>query len=222
MASRLQDVILRGLAADRPAAADVAPGTLYYSTDTATTDRCSDDGTTWETYADSAGLPAAHASTHYAAGSDPVDVTLLDGFPGGATTFLRDDGTFAAPAVTAVRKQITVVLNGGGVAITTGLKGFLSLPVSGTWKKWRILSVDAAVTSGSIVFDVWKDTYANYPPTVADTITASDKPTLSAATKAEGTALTGWTTAFTAGDVLGINVDSVSTVTEISFTLEYE
>lgn len=50
MASRLQDVILRGLAADKPLAADVAPGTLYYSTDTVVLERCSDAGTTWETY----------------------------------------------------------------------------------------------------------------------------------------------------------------------------
>ena len=34
------------------------------------------------------------------------------------------------------------------------------------------------MTSGSIVIDVWKDTYANFPPIVADTITASAKPTL--------------------------------------------
>jgi len=37
-----------------------------------------------------------HATTHYVTGNDPVDVTKLDGFPGGTTTFLRDDGTFAA------------------------------------------------------------------------------------------------------------------------------
>lgn len=50
MASRLQDVILRGTAAARPAATAVAPGTLYYSTDTQATDRS--NGTTWETYSD--------------------------------------------------------------------------------------------------------------------------------------------------------------------------
>lgn len=50
MASRLQDVILRGTAASRPLATVVAPGTLYFSTDTLTTDRS--DGTNWQTYAD--------------------------------------------------------------------------------------------------------------------------------------------------------------------------
>ena len=55
MASRLQDVILRGLAVDQPLATDVAPGTLWYSTDLGITERNSDDGTTWEDYTDGGG-----------------------------------------------------------------------------------------------------------------------------------------------------------------------
>jgi hypothetical protein len=50
MASRLQDVILRGTAASRPLATVVAPGTLYYSTDTFVTEQS--NGTTWLTYTD--------------------------------------------------------------------------------------------------------------------------------------------------------------------------
>jgi hypothetical protein len=57
MASRLQDVILRGTAAARPLATAVAKGTLYYSTDTQTTDQS--DGTNWNTYADGGGAAAA-------------------------------------------------------------------------------------------------------------------------------------------------------------------
>jgi hypothetical protein len=135
----------------------------------------------------------------------------------------RINGAWASlGAIPTVRRQITVVIDGGGAIITTGVKGYLSLPLSGTWKKWRILSIDSSVTSGSIVIDIWKDTYANYPPTVSDTITASDKPTASSVTKAEGSSLTGWTTAFTAGDVIGINVDSITSYTKVSVTLEYE
>ncbi len=50
MASRLQDVILRGTAASRPLATAVAPGTIYFSTDTTTTDRS--NGTVWESITD--------------------------------------------------------------------------------------------------------------------------------------------------------------------------
>lgn len=117
-----------------------------------------------------------------------------------------------------LRRQITLIIDGGGSVITTGFKTSISIPVAGTLKKWRIL----ADVSGSIVIDVWKDTYTNYPPTIVDTITASAKPTLSSATKAESSTLTGWTTSITAGDVFAFNVDSVTSVKKVSLTLEFE
>lgn len=48
MASRLQDVLLRGVAGSRPAANSVAIGTLYYSTDTEVLEQS--DGSSWNTY----------------------------------------------------------------------------------------------------------------------------------------------------------------------------
>ncbi len=39
----------------------------------------------------------AHAPRHAGAGADPVTITGLAGFPGGTTTFLRADGSFAVP-----------------------------------------------------------------------------------------------------------------------------
>lgn len=53
MASRLQDVLLRGTAAARPLATAVAKGTLYYSTDALITEQS--DGTNWNTYSDGGG-----------------------------------------------------------------------------------------------------------------------------------------------------------------------
>lgn len=110
---------------------------------------------------------------------------------------------------------IEVVIDGGGSAIATGLKGFLEVPFDCVVTAWRIVS-DA---SGSIVVDIYKDTYANFPPTVADTITASAKPTLSSAQKNEDSTLTGWTTSFTDGDWLAFNVDSATTVTRVTLSL---
>jgi len=78
------------------------------------------------------------------------------------------------------------------------------------------LTADA---SGSAVLDVWKDTYGNYPPTVADTITASAKPTLSAAAKSENTTLTGWTTTVAAGDWIRVHLESATTVKRLVFSL---
>lgn len=108
------------------------------------------------------------------------------------------------------------VFDGGGTALTTGAKQvYMTIPLNCNIVSWRIL----ADVSGSIVFDIWKDTFANYPPTVADTITASAKPTLSAAISAESSTLTGWTTQITTGDILEVNIDSVSTVTKVYLDL---
>jgi hypothetical protein len=74
--------------------------------------------------------------------------------------------------------------------------------------------------SGSIVIDIWKDSYANYPPTVADTITGSAKPTITTDTKANSSTLTGWTTSVTAGDILYFNVDSVTSITNVVLTMK--
>ena len=101
-------------------------------------------------------------------------------------------------------RTITVVF-GTGVAVDHGgaHRRTSPAPTPGRSRGTRLSTSMPRVTSGSIVIDVWKDTYANFPPTVADTITASAKPTLSSATKSDDTTLTGWTTAVTAGDVFG-------------------
>jgi hypothetical protein len=78
-----------------------------------------------------------------------------------------------------------------------------------------------ADASGAIVVDIWKDTYANYPPTDADSITASAPVTISGpAIKSQDTTLTGWTTSIAAGDCLRFNVDSVSTITRVTIILK--
>jgi hypothetical protein len=110
---------------------------------------------------------------------------------------------------------ITLVLDGGGSAITTGAKTWVVVPYSGTITQWDITSDQ----TGSIVIDVWKDTYANYPPTVADTIAGSEKPTLSSAIKNQDSDLGTWTTSISAGDILKFNVDSVSTVEKVVLVL---
>jgi hypothetical protein len=100
---------------------------------------------------------------------------------------------------------------------------YLQAAVSGTITKATITghSSTGLATSGSAVVDVWKDTNANYPPTVADTITASAKPTLSSANKSSDSTLTGWTTTITAGDWLAFSLDSMSSVAYVEVQLEY-
>jgi len=89
-------------------------------------------------------------------------------------------------------------------AFSTGpKKAFMVVPVSGTITKWELMG-DAA---GSCVLDIWNDSFVNFPPTVADSITASSKPTLTGTRTASDATLTGWSRAVAAGDKLYINVD---------------
>lgn len=131
-----------------------------------------------------------------------------------ATMTRAQAGTYLAGAGTVT--AVEFVIDGGGSAITTGIKGFIEVPFAGTISQVTML----ADQSGSIVVDIWKDTYANYPPADADSITASAVPTISAATKSQDSTLTGWTTSVAAGDILGFNVDSASTVTRVTISLK--
>lgn len=120
-------------------------------------------------------------------------------------------------ATSFTKTAITFTLPDEGAAISTGIKGKAGfrVPFACTITGWY-LTADA---SGSLVIDIWKDTYGNFPPTSADTITASAKPTLSSAIKAYSTTLTGWTTSIAEGDYLIINVVSCTTCKEASLSL---
>ena len=110
---------------------------------------------------------------------------------------------------------IEYVMDGGGLALVTGLNGFLEIPFDMVITGWTIL----ADQSGSIVVDVWRDSYGNFPPTVADTIAGSEKPTISAATKGQDLTLTTWSPVVTAGSILAFNIDSASTVQRVTLSL---
>jgi hypothetical protein len=134
---------------------------------------------------------------------------VLDSTTGHGHTEAADDG-----------KPLYFALNyiiGDGInSIEVGLKGFLEIPFAATIKQWTLMADQA----GDIVIDIWKDTYANFPPTDADTITGANEPSLSAAQKAQDSTLTGWTTSISAGDILAFNVDSAATVTQVTLALK--
>ena len=113
-------------------------------------------------------------------------------------------------ATTLAKQRLAFTIDGGGVALTaTGLQKYFSCPFTGTITGVRLLGN----ASGSCVIDIWKDTWANRPPTNSDSIVASAKPTLSSAQFYEDTTLIGWTTSVTAGDLFGIEIESISTLT---------
>jgi hypothetical protein len=121
--------------------------------------------------------------------------------------------------ITAAQLQpgvINFVIDGGGSAITTGFKGVAMVPFDCTIDRVDVLGN----ASGSIVVDIWRDTYANHPPVDADSITASAPATLSSAVKSRDSTLTGWTKQLNEDDILAFNVDSAATVTSVTVSLK--
>ncbi len=112
--------------------------------------------------------------------------------------------------------QIGISINGGQSVIATGLKTYITCPYSGTITGWELLST----LTGSIVVDVWKDTYINYPPTLSDSICGIDKPTLSTQIKNNNNNLTNWSTSINEGDIIAFNIDSVSLLRQVTLTLK--
>jgi hypothetical protein len=118
-------------------------------------------------------------------------------------------------AFAAAKAIILGIGDFAGAPITTGVKGYMVLPFGFRATGWSLL----ADASGSIVLDLWVDTYANFPPTVADTVAGSEKPTLAAAQKAQDLALSTWTTDWAQGSVLALKVDSATTVKQVTLTV---
>jgi hypothetical protein len=113
-------------------------------------------------------------------------------------------------SVETVPDTIAVVLNGGGSALLDGAIVCTEVSFDATITEARLL----ADQSGSVKVDWWKDTYANYPPTSADTITASATPEISSDTQDTDSTLSGWTTSITAEDVLCATIEGNATAIE--------
>lgn len=107
------------------------------------------------------------------------------------------------------------IIDGGGAAITTGIKGDIEVPAACVIERATLLADQA----GSIVIDIWRDIYANFPPLDADSITGTTPPTLATAASSQDTTLTGWATTLAAGDILRFNVDSAATLTRVTLSL---
>lgn len=120
----------------------------------------------------------------------------------------------AGPQITGA---MNFMIGDGTNVITPGQWGQIRWPYDGTLVRASLMSQ----ISGSIVVDIYGDSWANYPPNSADSITASAKPTLSNQRNSEDTTLSGWTTDFSEGDVYVFNVDSASTVTRVTLELKY-
>jgi len=165
------------------------------------------------------GTPALTFSTSNAAGSGTsairttATIALFDATV--PVTQAPGDAAATGSAAVAARRDhvhgMPAALTGGfDIVVNTPAVGDvcdIDLPFAGTWTDWRVFNDGA----GSIQYDLWVDAYASFPPTVGDTKVGSNKPKTTSATNAKDAGgLTGWTTSFSAGDVLRVHIDSTS------------
>lgn len=133
--------------------------------------------------------------------------------PGTAGYALVSNGTNWAATQQFV--GVEFVIDGGGSAITTGIKGYVEIPFAGNITQWTLL----ADTTGNITVDILKDSYANYG-TNTSAVGGGTKPVISSATKGQS-APSSWTsTTINAGDIIGFNVTAVATITRCTVSLK--
>jgi hypothetical protein len=106
-----------------------------------------------------------------------------------------------------------LTIDGSGNVISTGFKQYLISPYDCNIYGWDIIGD----VTGDIVIDVWK---SNSVPTSLDSITGTEKPTLSSQQINSNSALTTWTTLVNTGDILAFNVDSVVDLTKITLIIK--
>ena len=133
------------------------------------------------------------------------------GQPNGVATL---DGSGQVPASQLPTAFGAGSFGGSASASSLGLLGYLTIPYSGTITGWQVIGD----VSGNCVFDVWLAP-SGIIPTVANTITGTEKPTLTAQQINSDLSLSTWTTAVTAGDIIAINLDSASVLSKAWLTV---
>ena len=150
-------------------------------------------------------------------GVDAANVDIADA--GGYITATDVEGALQEhrPLInSALVAVVNFVIDGGGSAITTGIKGDIEIPFACTINQVTLLADQSTTTT----IDIWKDTYANYPADDSDSITAAAVPTITAALKSQDSTLTGWTTSVSTGDCLRFNVDANDNATRVTISLK--
>ena len=125
------------------------------------------------------------------------------GLSGGSPTWSTSKGAFG------------VTFDGQGGVVSVGKTDWVFIPYNCTITGWVITGDQV----GSCVIDVWKSTYAAFPPTAANSIAGSEKPTLASARTNSDLSLSPPWAAVTAGDCIMFYVDSCSVLTKINLII---
>ncbi len=112
--------------------------------------------------------------------------------------------------------DIVYIIDAGADPITPGVKGYLAVPFPCSIVQWDIY----ADQPGSIEIDIVKDTYANFPPSLGNSICGGVRPSLINTQKNRSTDLAVWTTTIASDEILGFRVLSANYVKKITLSLK--
>ncbi len=131
---------------------------------------------------------------------------------------LLDGSLYDISGASLISGAVVAILDGGGSALASGAQVDIMVPANATIKTMTLMPD----LSGSIIVDIWKDSYANFPPTQGDSITSSATPQIISGDKDQDTSLTGWTTALSDGDILRFNISGAATnITRVTAQLDF-
>lgn len=156
---------------------------------------------------------ANQAITSGKIGANVIGPPHLERFASGK--IIVGQGTGTNPILKDQLGAIEFVIDGGGSVITSGQKGHLEIPFPLTIDRVTML----ADQSGYITVDIWKDAYANFPPTSVDSICSGAKPSLSASDRYQDSVLSGWVRTIASGDILAYDANIASNIQRCTVSL---
>jgi len=117
---------------------------------------------------------------------------------------------------------LTVVIDGGGSTLTTGIKGMVRFPWQAGIEGWDMVVTTGTITSGSFGVDLYVEDRSSAAACSSNSkITAAAPPTISSGLETTlDSTLASWTTLVVAGDYLVFDIiDASSAITNITFSM---
>jgi len=146
-----------------------------------------------------------------------TDVHVMWGPKVLGSLWVGTDVDLKGPAGDGGRFTIGVAFSGGGADIKVGTTFSIRAEKSFRISDWWLTTEDGA--PGDIQIDVWTDTFANFPPEDADSITGGNEPKLVNQEKNTDSTLAGWTVDVVSGEWIKFNVDSVNGIQQATLLL---
>jgi len=168
-------------------------------------------------------LLGAHKTQHENAGGDEISVAglsgeLADNQPAKAhqASHKHDGSDPITGAGIEIEKFIVFQFDGGGSAITFGIKGVVTIPFKCEILSWTLLADE----NGNFTVDILKNTYAEFWDLDGKSITNNNYPDLDGVYKNTDSTLTGWTKTIDAGDILIPEVRVGDTAKSVTLTIK--